>query len=132
MSAEKRRILLVEDDVDLMEQTRDFLSGEGYEMLCAGTEKEGTALIEKENFDAAVLDLMLENPDSGFVMAYQIKKKSAAIPVLLVTSVTRDTGYAFGSAGGKDGWIKADVIIQKDMRFEQLKSELERLLGAVK
>jgi hypothetical protein len=47
-----------------------------------------------------------------------------------VTSVTKETGFYFDKARNPKAWIKADAIIHKELRFEQLKTELKRLLGA--
>lgn len=125
----KIKILVVEDDADMMEQMRIYLESENYEVLSAPTQREAEPLIRPGNFSAAVLDLMMENPDSGFVLGHKIKKMDPGIPVVIVTSVTRETGYYFDKAHDPKDWIKADAIIHKELRFEQLKTELKRLLA---
>lgn len=126
----KIKILVVEDDPDMMDQMKIYLEGEGYDVVAASTQKEAEPLIRPGAFRAAVLDLMMENPDSGFVLSHKIKKMDAGIPVVIVTSVTKETGYYFDKAHDPKAWIKADAIIHKELRFEQLKAELKRLLGA--
>jgi DNA-binding response OmpR family regulator len=126
----KIKILVVEDDPDMMDQMKMYLESENYEVLAASNQKEAEPLIKPGNFHAAVLDLMMENPDSGFVLSHKIKKLDARIPVIIVTSVTKETGYYFDKAHDPKAWIKADAIIHKELRFEQLKAELKRLLGA--
>ena len=123
------KILVVEDDPDMMDQIKIYLESENYDVLPASSQKEAEPLIKPGKFSAAVLDLMMENPDSGFVLSHKIKKLDAKIPVIIVTSVTRETGYYFDKARDPKTWIKADAIIHKELRFEQLKSELKRLLG---
>jgi DNA-binding response OmpR family regulator len=126
----KTRILVVEDDPDMMEQMKIYLESENYEVVAASTQKEAEPLIKPGAFNAAVLDLMMENPDSGFVLSHKIKKMDPKVPVVIVTSVTRETGYYFDKAHDPKDWIKADAIIHKELRFEQLKAELRRLMGA--
>ena len=126
----KIKILVVEDDPDMMDQMKIYLESENYEVIPASSQKEAEPLIKPGKFRAAVLDLMMENPDSGFVLSHKIKKLDAGIPVIIVTSVTRETGYYFDKARDPKTWIKADAIIHKELRFEQLKSELKRLIGA--
>jgi len=126
----KIKILVVEDDPDMMEQMKVYLESENYEVVAASTQKDAEPLILPGNFAAAVLDLMMENPDSGFVLSHKIKKMDARIPVVIVTSVTKETGFYFDKAHDPKDWIKADAIIHKELRFEQLKAELKRLLGA--
>jgi len=130
MSENKKiKILVVEDDPDMMEQMQVYLGSEGYDVVAASTQKEAEPLIKPGAFSAAVLDLMMENPDSGFVLSHKIKKMDARIPVIIVTSVTRETGFYFDKAHDPKAWIKADAIIHKELRFEQLKAELKRLMG---
>ena len=126
----KIKILMVEDDPDMMEQMQVYLQSENFEVVSAATQKEAELLIKPGAFRAAVLDLMMENPDSGFVLSHKIKKMDPKIPVIIVTSVTKETGFYFDKAHDPKDWIKADAIIHKELRFEQLKSELKRLMGA--
>lgn len=126
----KIKILVVEDDPDMREQMKVYLESENFEVVSAATQKEAEPLIRPGAFSAAVLDLMMENPDSGFVLSHKIKKMDARIPVVIVTSVTKETGFYFDKAHDPKAWIKADAIIHKELRFEQLKAELKRLLGA--
>lgn len=125
----KIKILVVEDDPDMMEQMKLYLESEDYDVVSASTQKEAEPLIQPGKFSAAVLDLIMENQDSGFVLSHKIKKMDPRIPVVIVTSVTRETGYYFDKAHDPKAWIKADAIIHKELRFEQLKAELKRLLG---
>jgi hypothetical protein len=51
--------------------------------------------------------------------------------VILVTSVNSETGLGFGMATEEErSWIQADAMLAKPIRFEQLKSEIDRLLQA--
>jgi DNA-binding response OmpR family regulator len=129
MNEKKIRVLVAEDDSDLMEQLDLYLSRAGYEVLKAYTQEEAEKIIAEKDFEAAVLDLMMENPDSGFVLSHKIKKTFPKKPVIIITSVTKETGFYFDKQQDKNNWIKADTIIQKELRFEQLEKELKRLLG---
>ena len=72
---------------------------------------------------------MMERMDDGFVLCYDIKKKNADIPVIMVTGVSRETGMEFDAATDEErSWLKADVILAKPIRFEQLTREIDRLL----
>ncbi|MFB3851038.1 MAG: response regulator [Acidobacteriota bacterium] len=124
----KKKILIVDDDTDMIEQTKAYLESIGYSVFEAYSQKEAEELIEQGEFDAAVVDLMLENPDSGFVLSSKIKKKFPQKPVIMITSVGKETGIFFDKRNDTGNWIKADVVIQKDLRFEQLEKELEKLL----
>lgn len=125
----KKRVLIVEDDQDMMMQMEMYFEANGYEVVKAYSQEEAQKVIESGDFDAAVLDLMLENPDSGFILSHKIKQKFPQKPVIIVTSVSKETGIYFDKNQDINNWIKADAIIQKEFRFEQLKKEIEKRLA---
>lgn len=130
MTQNKHSILVVDDDIDMLEQTRLHLEAAGYNVVCADNEKAATTLLDTFKPDLAVLDLMMENHDSGFILSYKIKKMDPSIPVIIVTAVTSQTGIDFDvTTEDESAWIKADAIIAKDIRYEQLIGEVERLLA---
>lgn len=122
-----KRVLVVDDDVDILDQTQVHLEAAGYEVTTAGNEKDAEAKLKTFQPDLAVLDLMMENQDSGFILSYKIKKANPKIPVIMVTAVTSQTGISFDANGGPGSWIKADAVIEKPIRYEQLIGEAKRL-----
>lgn len=127
----KKTILFVDDDIDFIFQQRVAFEAAGYTVIEANTRADAMAILETTKPDAAVLDLMMEEKDCGFVLAHHVKKTSPDIPVILVTAVTAETGLKFGVVEETDRqWIKADVVLAKPVRFEQLQGEVERLLNA--
>ena len=123
----KRTVLLVDDDVDFLEQHRLFLESENFDVVTAQSRVAAEKLLETVTPDLAILDLMMDETDDGFVLAYHIKRKDGNIPVILVTAVTSETGLEFDTVGKEGSWIKADAILPKPIRFEQLKREIHRL-----
>jgi len=120
--------VLVADEPKTVAQLKAGFEGNGISVVTATTQKEAEAMIKPGAFNAAVVGLMLENADSGFVLSYRIKKMNPAIPVIMVTDVTRETGCQFNKAQDPHGWIKADAILQKEIRFEQLFAVMKKLL----
>jgi CheY-like chemotaxis protein len=124
-----RTILVVDDDPDFVEQMRVQLEGEGFRVLAAGGEREAERLLEAERPDLAIVDLMMEHADGGFALCHHVKKRDPAIPVIIVTAVTTETGLEFDAATDEErSWVKADVFLAKPVRFEQLVREIHRLL----
>jgi CheY-like chemotaxis protein len=126
----KKTILVVDDDSDILDQVTAILSNAGYEVISA----EGQALAEeallKMKPDLAIVDLMMEEKDSGFVLSYQIKKLYPGTPVILLTAVTGATGLSFASQSQEaQSWTKVDRMLDKPIRSEQLMAEVQRLLG---
>ncbi len=124
-----KKILFVDDDIDFITANRVLLEQAGYAVTVANSEKEATAIIEKEMPDLAIVDLMLEHADGGFSLSYHIKKKNPNVPVVLVTSVTHEFGFDFDADTDEERrWVKADIVVDKPIRFEQLLNDIKRLL----
>ena len=126
-----KTILLVDDDVDFLEQTALRLRADGFDVLTAEGQARGEEAVSSGTpFDLAVLDLMMEHPDSGFVLGHRVRRARPGTPVLLVTGVTGETGLEFDAATAEERrWVPADAVLPKPIRYEQLRAEIDRLLG---
>jgi DNA-binding NtrC family response regulator len=123
------RILLVDDDQDFAVQTRMHLESAGYTVSVAESVAQAEGLLENEKPDLAVVDLMLENTDGGFVLSHHIKKKYPGLPVIMLSGVASETGIPFDAATDEEReWISVDVFLAKPVRFEKLDQEIRRLL----
>lgn len=123
-----KKILIVDDDIDLLEQNKLLLESKGFEVVTAESGKEGMKVFRKEKPDAAIVDLIMEEHDSGFVLCYKIKKTEHGknIPVFILTSATYDTGFKFDASTDEEKeWIKCDGFINKPVVIEDLVSMLE-------
>lgn len=126
---QKTCILLVDDDQDFVFQLKAQFEAGGYDVLTAHDGKKAMEVVRSTRPDIAILDLMMEKADMGFTLCYHIKKLDASIPIIMVTSVTRETGHEFDASSREErSWIKADVLLDKPVRFEQLQREIARLL----
>jgi len=126
---EQKKILVVDDDIDMLEQVAMVLKAEGYLVIQAQGQKEGEEALLSTIPDLAVLDLMMENMDSGFVLCHHVKRLFPETPVILLTAVKATTGLDFHpQSDDAASWVKADVIMDKPVRPEQLKQEVRRLL----
>lgn len=128
MADRTRSVLVVDDDPDFLEQMSMMLSSKGFRVLEASNRPEGERLLEQERPDLAVLDLMMENEDDGFVLSFHLRQKYPDVPIILVTAVTRETGLQFNPVEDRHDWIRADAILPKPIRFEQLEKEIDRLV----
>ena len=125
----QKTMLIVDDDVDFLFQMETQLRGHGYDVISANGKDEALELVKTTTPDMAILDLMMEHMDDGFTLCYELKKAFPGMPVILVTGVAAETGMSFDTASqGNRDWIKADVLLPKPVRFEQLSREIKRLL----
>ena len=124
-------ILLVDDDEDFLFQHKVQLEHAGYRVTTATTRGEAEALAAETRPDLAILDLMMDQHDDGFVLSHHLKRTIPGLPVILVTAVTSETGLVFDpTSPAERAWVGADAVLAKPIRFEQLKQEIDRLLAA--
>lgn len=126
-----KKVLLVDDDIDILDQLTMIFKGEGFEIVTAQSENEAEEALTRFEPDLVILDVMMEHRDSGFVLCHHIKKMYPETPIIIYSSVTSVTGMDFPS-GGSDGspWIKAQAVLNKPVRSEVLLTEVRRLLQA--
>ncbi|MDT8400346.1 MAG: response regulator [Bacteroidales bacterium] len=125
----KITVFVVDDDPDYLFQTVVHLEKAGYNVISAVSQKEAEDIIDTVKPDIALFDLMMEQDDSGFILCYKLKKKYPDLPVIIATSVSRETGLSFGLDSEEERrWIKADAYLEKGVRADQLNEEIKRLL----
>lgn len=122
-------ILIVDDDSDFLMQQELVLRAAGYDVVRAESRSGAEAVLRDRRPDAAIVDLMMDESDDGFVLCYSAKKRYPNMPVIMVTNVAGETGMEFGTTTAEErNWIKADALLIKPVRPEQILGELRRLL----
>lgn len=126
-----KTILLVDDDVDFLDITQARLKADGFDVVrCEGQTAAEEFLDKNESFDLAIVDLMMEYMDSGFVVCRKIKKQDPKKPVIMATGVEAETGLAFDAGTREEkSWIQADVMLEKPLRYDQIRKHVDMLLG---
>lgn len=117
------KILIVDDDTDMVEANRLYLESRGFEVRTAGSAAEGLKVLDSFEPDLITADLMLEHHDSGFVFCRQVKgrPRTARTPILMLTGVFRETGVEFTlRTRDEKAWIMADELIVKPVTPQQL------------
>lgn len=84
----KARILLVDDDPDFLDATRQMLTANRYEVITAKDGEEGIAKAKYENPDLIVLDVIMPGRD-GYTVCYELRKieQTRPIPIIMLTAV---------------------------------------------
>ena len=129
----KKKILLVDDDLDLLEQNKILFESRGYIVFTADNSKKGWEVFKSEKPYAAVIDLIMEEHDAGFILSYKIKKDSygKTIPVFVLTSATYVTGFKFSASTAEEKeWIRCDEIVNKPVVIDELVQKIEGYYAA--
>jgi two-component system, OmpR family, response regulator len=125
----QKNILIVDDDMDIREQLSLTMKAEGYAVAAAASQEEAEETLLQFIPSLAIIDLMMENMDSGFALCHHIKKLYPEVPVIILTAAAAATGLDFAARqGDASSWMKADVLLDKPARPEQLRSEVRRLM----
>ncbi|NLO27775.1 MAG: response regulator [Actinobacteria bacterium] len=126
-------ILFVDDDRDFLDAQAAYFSSRGHTVHTAESSREALDLIETTIPDIIFLDLMIEHYDSGFRLAYQIRRHEHLdnTPVVLLTGVARETGERFDQEDeGLPRWSRLDRFVDKPVTGRQLLGIAEELLAA--
>lgn len=97
------KILVVDDEVDIVDFIGDYLTGEGYEVVEAYNGVEALDKMRRDRPDLVILDVMLPRLD-GFEVCKQMRAEST-IPILMVTAKGSDVDKIVGLEIGADDYI---------------------------
>lgn len=101
--ADKKRILIIEDDEDISMVEEAYLESAGFDTVIVTDGAEVAALLQKETFDLILLDLMLPGK-SGYEVCREIRDR-VDIPILMVTARTESVDKIRGFGLGADDYI---------------------------
>lgn len=112
---EKKRILIIEDEVALLYALQSRLSLEGFEVEAVSTGKSGLKAIEQKKFDLLILDIIL--PDlNGFDLLKKVKSdpKTKDLPCIIVSNLAQKENIDQGiSLGAKDYLAKSEYNLEE-------------------
>ena len=110
------KILIIDDDLDILETMGSLLEYEGFEIQSAETVEKGLQMIDQISPDLILLDVMFpEKKTPGFEAAAEIKAKHPKIPIFVLTAINREYAFDFS----KDD-IKAEEFLNKPVKIDRL------------
>jgi two-component system, OmpR family, alkaline phosphatase synthesis response regulator PhoP len=129
---EKPKILIIEDDSDLVAAMKRILENKGFIATVAYDPEEGREKLNQEKPDLIILDVMFgsKGESKGFDFAQKIKldKKLSAIPILMLTAINTERP-SFKISPETDGeFLPVDSFLDKPAHSEDLISKVEELL----
>ena len=102
----KAKILVVDDEEDILELVRHHLNREGYEVRCAASGEQALQSATAESVDLIILDLMLPGID-GLEVARRLKNdtRTQHIPILMLTAKGEESDVVTGLELGADDYV---------------------------
>jgi len=118
-----KRILLVDDDAEIIEAMRYALEGRGFQVLIARDGNQGLAMAEREDPDLVILDMMMPKR-SGFLVLEKLRRtRPVPLRIIMVTANEGSRHKAYAEMLGVDDYIR------KPFAMDRLLDTVDRLLA---
>jgi len=122
-AGQTKRILLVDDDREIIEAIRVALETQGYEILIANDGNQGLAMAEREDPDLVILDMMMPKR-SGFLVLEKLRRtRRVPVRVIMITANEGSRHKAYAEMLGVDDYIR------KPFAMDRLLDSVGRLLA---
>jgi CheY-like chemotaxis protein len=128
------KILIVDDDLDIIDSLKMILEGNGHEVMVKTDPDNLAASVMQAIPDLIILDIIFpEDPNAGFTAARELHKidKVKEIPVLLLSAVNKlsEMSFGFSEADISDDFMPVRGFIEKPVEPAALLSKIAELLG---
>lgn len=125
-----QKILIIDDDPDVVLAIRMPLESVGYEVHDAHSQESGLVAIDEFKPNLIILDVMMETHTAGFQLAQKLhgpaaKEEYKRIPILMVTAIHQTTPLRFGP---DEDYLPVDGFIDKPINPKGLLEEIAKLL----
>ena len=123
------KILIVDDDQDVVNVTSMFLREGGHEVETELDAKQALSRIDSVRPDLLVLDVMFpDDSTAGFQLARDIREKHKSLPIIMITSVNREGSVRFGNKDIDPDWLPISEFVEKPVKRKHLLELVDRLI----
>ena len=119
-----KKILVIDDDPDILESISAILNSEGFNVVTAMDGKEGYDKFKKEKPVLILCDMMMERVDAGSKVAEMIRKEDKTTPVYLLSSIGNATASNVSVSN-----LGFNGVFQKPVDPDNLISQVKKALG---
>lgn len=121
--AKRQRVLIVDDDHEIVESVRYALEANGYQVLVARDGNQGLSMAEREDPDLVILDMMMPKR-SGFLVLEKLRRsRPVPLRVIMITANEGSRHKAYAEMLGVDDYIR------KPFAMDRLMESVKRLLA---
>ncbi|MDD4954670.1 MAG: response regulator [Candidatus Omnitrophica bacterium] len=117
----KTKILVVDDEVDLLEILTKRLQANNYEVITARDGADALEKFSKEKPDAILLDIMMPRID-GIDVLRRIRKENANIPIFMITAFSNEERFKLANTLNASGFI---------MKTDDLQAQIKNITAAI-
>lgn len=127
------KILVIEDDADMVVALRMPLEANDYEVITAPTGEEGLRKVKETEPDLIILDVMMETTTAGFQVSLQLRSPDPQseyaayrhIPILILTAIHTTTSLRFGP---DEAYLPVDDFVDKPIDPDVLLEKVHTLI----
>lgn len=128
------KILIVDDDPDMVLAARLCLEGAGHTVIEASNGAEGLEKLKSESPDLIILDVMMDSTTEGFQLALKLRSPDPTsefapyrhIPILMLTAIHSTTPLRFGP---DEDYLPVEAFVDKPLDPDDLVQKVESLLA---
>ena len=118
-----QRVLIVDDDAEIVEAIRYAIEAKGYEVLVARDGNQGLAMAEREDPDLVILDMMMPKRSGFLVMEKLRRSQPEPMRIIMITANEGSRHKAYAEMLGVDDYIR------KPFAMDRLIESVQKLLG---
>ena len=134
----RRRLMMIDDDVNLVNVFRLVCTAKGYEFFAAHSAAEALEKIPEVGPDLIILDVIMEDFVAGFRVVSELRAggpdsrfaKYAKVPIIMLTSVTSKTHLNFSDRVGT-ALLPVDAFIEKPVKPAEILAKIDAILAQV-
>ena len=127
------KILVIEDDADMVMAIRMPLEANDYEVFEAATGEEGLQKVKNVEPDLIILDVMMETTTAGFQVSLQLRSPDPEseyaayrnVPIMMLTAIHTTTSLRFGP---DEGYLPVDAFVEKPIDPDELLEKARTLI----
>ena len=131
-----KKILIVDDDRDLVASLERVLRGNGYDVAAAHSGADGLRAVLAERPDLVILDVMMETDTAGFEAADALRSRRETsryrefrdVPIVILTAIDQVTNARFSMDQGESFLPGTNVFLTKPVDLDELLAALARAL----
>jgi DNA-binding response OmpR family regulator len=117
-------IAVIDDDVDILDASTLVLEAKGHEVITATNPDDGFDIVKKRMPDLIILDVMMNEPDDGFVLAQKFRKEKIDTPIIMYTSISKAIGLDYGI----NELVPVNEFVEKPISPSELVEKVDKLL----
>lgn len=132
---DKPKILIIDDDPDVVELVRITLEANNYSVFSAKNGTEGLRLVKEIRPDLIILDVMMDTMTEGFQVTYQLRSQEpqseyrefSKIPIIMLTGISQKMHMKLSPEKDKD-YLPVDEFLEKPIWTDPLLEKIKKLL----